>query len=396
MLDFQKLIPQIQKLGQDSLKNQDKQVEVLSLAQNSFEEASQEEEKFKLKLLENGGRTFWPLAIPLEPFGYSEPIRSLESPYTIIACDGSQIMPTQHEVYSCYLLNVGLTIISYRSKEAPVLASIPKLFYRPEDLYPLIDQRRVHLNESVVSLERTLLELDTALQYAIEAKSRALPTVALVDGSLIPWNVDKMPDSYQKEYLSRLELILDSFNNEQIPLIGYVSHSRSSDIVNALRVWRCPYPESSCQAFCGHLNEEDFPCSKIWPLSDRQLLGSKLAIGSRNNVCLSEATWSRSFSPRNQIAFCYLHTGQEVARLELPRWLFEERESLRLSLSAVLSQTEKGNGYPISLSEAHNLAVIRQQDRSQFFELVAQQLVAAGVSRITVSPKESRKRQGIV
>lgn len=396
MLDFQKLIPQIQNLGQDSLLKEDEQSEILSAAQNSFEAATSEEENFKLKLLENGGRTFWPLAIPLEPFGQTETIESFRQPYTIIACDGSQIMPSQHEVYSCYLLNVGVSVFSYRAKEKALLLSLPTLFHKPENLYPLINRRRIHIDESIVSLERTLLELDTALRYAVESKERALPIVALMDGSLIPWGIDKMPESYQKEYLTRLELILDGFNNEEIPVVGYVSHSRSSDIVNNLRVWNCPYPSSSCQTFCGQLDEENFPCSAIWPLSDRQLLRTKLAKGSRSSICLSGATWSKALNQRNQVAFCYLHLGSEVARIELPRWLFEEKALMGLAFQTVASQVEKGFGYPISLAEAHNLAVIRQQDRSQFFELVANQLIASGTGRVSISPKESGKRQGIV
>ncbi|MBY0360068.1 MAG: DNA double-strand break repair nuclease NurA [Candidatus Obscuribacterales bacterium] len=395
MLDFQKLIPQIQQLANVDQTTNAEQIELFALALETWSEAKDEQEKFKLKLLENSANTFWPLSIPLEPFAYKESITEFSEPYVVIAGDGSQIMPTQHEIYSCYLLNIGITVLSYRSSVEPILLSLPKLFYG-ENIYPLIDKRRIHVDESVVSLERALLELETIFAYALEAKRQALPVVALADGSLIPWNIDKMPVSYRKEYLNRLELILENFRKEELPLLGYISHSRSSDLVNGLRVWRCPYPTSNCQTFCGSINEEEFPCSKIWPLSDRQLLAAKLKIGERSSVYLSEATWSKALNTNQRVAFCYFNNGSEVARLEFPAWLYEKKDLFNFTMQVMFSQNKKGFGYPIALAEAHNLAVIRQKDRNAFFELLRQKLLESGQSALNVSPKEFHKRQGIL
>lgn len=396
MLDFTKLIPQIKEVGRETIQEDSSNHLILQSAQDAFADASQKPNLLKLKLKENGGNTFWPVALPLEPFGSEIQSTAYRGMHTVIACDGSQIMPTQHEVYSCYLLNTGAAVIHYGTGTKPILTSFPRLYHKSDEVYPLIDQRRVHVDESVVALERQLLELKTASELAIQARDHDVPVVTFVDGSLIPWNIDHMPESYQREYLTRIVAILDIFLGERIPLVGYVSHSRSSDIVNNMRVWRCPYPSSKCQTFCGNLNEEDFPCSTMWPLSDRVLLATQLAVDSRSGMFLSGSKWSSMLGPRHHVCFCYLNTGSEIARLEIPRWLFEDKWMLDLTVAVALAQCTKGQGYPIALSEAHNLAVIRQADRKHFFDLLTSHLVTMGMDRVSVSPKEHRKRRSIL
>jgi hypothetical protein len=299
-------------------------------------------------------------------------------------------------VHACYLLNVGVALVTYGQKHRPILESIPCLFHRPEDLYPLVDRRRLHIDELYVSLERTLLELSTLLERSIEAQRRGPPVVAFFDGSLISWSVEKLPESYQSKYNERMVGLLDGFRLAKIPLVGYLSHSRASDVVNMLRVSVCPYERSSCREMCGHLNEEEFPCSKIWPLSDRQLFNAKLEINKRSPAFSSGSHAAKILPSSHHICFTYLHTGTEVARLEFPHWLFAEGHLFKLAVSTALAQSQKGMGYPVLLSEAHHLAVIRGKDRERFFQLMTQHLVGLGVRKVRVSPKESKKRTGFV
>jgi hypothetical protein len=67
-----------------------------------------------------------------------------------------------------------------------------------------------------------------------------------------------------------------------------------------------------------------------------------------------------------------------------------------LALNTVLEQCRKGMGYPITLSEAHHLAVIKSADRDRFFDLITRHLLSLGVADIRVSPKEAKKRSGFV
>jgi hypothetical protein len=247
-------------------------------------------------------------------------------------------------------------------------------------------------------LERTLLELRILLERSIEAREldKEKRIVTLFDGSLISWPAEQLPPAHQQRYHERFVEILDGFHREHIPLVGYLSHSRASDVVNMLRVSVCPYEQSRCREMCGDLDEEEYPCSSIWPLSDRALFQGSLEVNHRSFVCLSGAKASNRLPPQHQIGICYLNSGAEIARLEFPSWLYSNTEQFQLTLNTVLTQCHKGMGYPICLSEAHHLAVIKSADRDRFFDLVTRHLLTLGVRNIRVSPKESKKRSGFV
>jgi hypothetical protein len=117
---------------------------------------------------------------------------------------------------------------------------------------------------------------------------------------------------------------------------------------------------------------------------------------ARSAVFVSAASSVRAMPELHKICFSYLNVGNETARLEFPRWLFEYPDLLEMSCRVVLAQVEKGLGYPVCLSESHHLAVIKSHERARFFELLERHLVALGVERVNVSPKESRKRQSII
>lgn len=397
LLDFHKLLSQIEAVGAETLIEDLSPEEILRQAEAAWDEAALNPDDFARRLGENQGWTLWPLALPLERFGQSFAPSESISPVTVVAADGSQIMPSHHEVFSCYLLNIGLTVITYGAKFPPLLETVPRLYHKAEDLYPLVDRRRLHIDELYVSLERNLLELECLERTAISMReSRQTPVLALVDGSLIPWSVERMPVPYQKTFAERMAAVLAGLREAGIPIFGYLSHSRSSELLNCLRVWRCPYRQSDCRAMCGHLNEEDFPCSAVWPLADRQLAGSRLPYRQRTPVFLSGASASRLLPEAERACFVYVNVGYEVARLEFPRWLADESALFDVSLSSVLAQVDRGRGYPVCLAEAHNLAVVRSQDRARFFDLLSRHLVEHGLKRVAVSPKESRKRRGIV
>lgn len=396
MLDFSKVVQQIDAIGRESFIDLNELEETVSNAQAALDRAIRRPEEFALRLDENSNWVLWPVATPLEPVGVKHTLPVAEDKYTVVAVDGSQIMPSHHEVHTCYLLNVGMALITYGVKMPPLLESVPKLYSRPEDLYPLVDRRRLHIDELYVSLERTILELEILSEKAIQAKERGVPVVALCDGSLIPWSVEKLPDGYQHSYIQRMTTAMSNLQANAIPVIGYLSHSRGADIVNCLRVLICPYETAHCREHCGDLNEEDFPCSKIWPMSDRQLFKPHLQENERSAVFLSGASVSKLLPREHRVCFSYLNVGEEIARVEFPRWLSDDEDQLNIAMSMVLSQCRKGMGYPVSLAESHHLAVIKGNDRDQFFELITRHLLSLGITQVKTSPKQEKKRWGFV
>lgn len=395
MLDYTKLFRQIEEVGIDAMRETEQDT-VLEQARVAFDHVSSLGDKLDERLDISRGLVLWPLANPLEPFGSQFALPEPPENHCVVAVDGSQILPSHHEVHNCYLLNIGTVTISYGTGSPARLESTPYLYHRSEELYPLIDRRRIHVDETFVSLERMVVEIESLARCCVEEADGSLPVVAFLDGSLIPWSVEKMPEGCQQHFLDRIERAMFVLEEARIPLIGYVSHSRSSEVVNLLRTVICPYEITDCRKHCGELNEEAFPCSTIWPLVDRRLYSASLSSMSRGNLFESSAYVTRSYAPNSQVCFTYAQIESEIARVELPKWLVEDHELLELALGTVRSQVVKGRGYPIALSEAHHQAVVKGPERDRFFNLMTDHLVSLGVERIQPSPKEARKKTGFV
>lgn len=396
MLDFIKLAGLIQNVGMDALAELDNRRELIDLALKTFDQASHDPEFAEL-LEQNRDKVLWPLLRALTDLDYVADIRPEPSAWTVVACDGSQIMPSHHEVHSCYLLNAGVARISYGLPLEPALYSEPRLYVKPDDLYPLVDRRRIHIDELFVALERSLVELTLLVEVAQAAGATGGGKVlTMVDGSLIPWSLEKMPRSYITDYMERVAVLMARLRLARVPLVGYVSQSRSADLINAMRVYLCPYDESRCASHCGHLNEESFPCSSIWPLSDRAVFGRLLVPGQHSAVFASGASVVKLMEDVNATCFTYIKGPDEVARLELPRWVYDDKDLFDFTLRATLSQVNKGFGYPVALAEAHHLAVIKGPERERFFALLKDHMIALGAGRVAVSPKESRKRTSFI
>lgn len=396
MLNFQRLISQIKNVGWSDLLEEEHKHEIIQAACLAYQNAGNNALRYAEKLQENAGHTFWRLSQPLEDISIAAPLQPLTTAHTVVSADGSQIVPTQHEIYTCYLLNIGVCVITYGLEKPVLLESLPYLFHKTEDLYPLLHGRRNLVDDSFIAAERFLLELENIFRHAYEAKKYDVPVIAMFDGPLIPYALNNSSDEYQKVYFEHYASILQKFHDNEIPLIGYISRTKSFDIVNTLRVWTCPYERSFCSQLCGGLSEDETPCASIWPATDRQLVAANLSRDHRTAVYRSAASWTSHLPPAEHVCFTYLHTGEEIARVEFPEWLFARLELFQLSLNCSIAQIQKGKGYPVCLAEAHNLAVVHYADREHFFNLLAQHLITQGLEEVRLSAKEFSKRQSLI
>ncbi|MDX2273688.1 MAG: DNA double-strand break repair nuclease NurA [Cyanobacteriota bacterium] len=387
MLDLIKLTAQVSALGQhlqqESLANQQR----LQKAMAAFEQASRDPYRWQERWQTWQNHLAFTVASPQEAIEWVESIPMPVAQHTVVATDGSQIVPSHHEVAYCSLINVGRVVLPYGNGRWPLLDSLPLLFYRSGDL----GQSRGIGVEDLLALRRTQAEMEELTQLALAAQGAA-PLLALVDGSLIHWGLDDLSPTQQKEWLAPLLHSYDQLRAAGIPVAGYVSASRSSEVVNYLRVGLCPYLGCDCQHYCAEAAR--YPCHPFAPLSDRVFWASRLSPGQRSSLWQSGAKLLELYGD-HRIICCYLHVGSEIARVEVPQWVARDPDLLSQALGMILSQVQKGLGYPVALAEAHHLAVVRGGDRQRFFALVEQELRRSGLTEIAVSRKEARKRQGI-
>ncbi|MDC0834248.1 DNA double-strand break repair nuclease NurA [Geitlerinema sp. CS-897] len=347
-------------------------------------------------------RIWFSAATPVEPLDTRVLLKAPPKAHTVIATDGSQIAPNQHEIAYCYLLNIGRVALHYGQNRQPLLDSIPEVFYRPEDLY--VSRQWGIRTEEWMGYRRTVAEATELAELAVSVRlqQRKPPMLAMVDGSLIYWFLDSLPN----EAIDRiLPPILEAWNRLQlagVPLLGYLSASRSSEALHFLRFQACPYDKPNCSTHCPYVAPEEgevvlkrSPCQVAEPLRDTVFWATRLQPGERGCLWKSSNPILNLYGDRQTVYFCYVHVGTEIARIDVPAWVAGDRDLFDSALSLMLGQVYKGYGYPVTLAEAHNQAVVRGGDRHRFFALLERQMIEAGLQNVGTSYKEARKRRSI-
>jgi hypothetical protein len=391
MLDLTRLAQQMQGISQHLADQATASRKRLQHAQRLLYQATGAQPTIVEQLLTWRSRLGFTVAEPIEPLTTCIDIAPAPDQHTTIATDGSQIAPSHHEIAYCYLVNVGRVVLYYGQNRHPSLDSLPEVFYRVADL-STPRQWGIRIEEWL-GYQRTISEAVVLADLAATLAPAPVPTLAMLDGSLIYWFLEPLPTEARDRILSPIVQAWEQLHQLQIPLVGYLSASRSGEALNFLRLAACPYAEPDCLSHCPGQTDRA-PCQVLDPLRDVALWGTLLQPGQRG--CL----W-RSSSPvldwygQHQVYFCYVNVGAEIARIEFPAWVAENANLCQTALSLTLAQVQKGYGYPVALAEAHNQAVVRGGDRARFFALLEQQMIRAGLQNVGTSYKEARKRGSI-
>jgi hypothetical protein len=390
MLDLRKLARQIQGLSQHLTLEAAASRQRLELAQENLKQAFKCQQELIERQEKWRDRILFANATPIEPLQAYIDIPVPPKVHTVISTDGSQIAPNHHEIAYCYLLNIGRVVLHYGQNRHPLLDSLPEVFYRPEDLY--VSHPWGIRTEEWMGYRRTAWEITVLAELACSAKTEA-PALAMVDGSLIYWFLDKLPMDARDHILPPILEAWQQMRKAQIPIMGYLSASRNIEAMNFLRFLACPHPVPDCISYCPN-QLEYMPCKIFESLRDTSLWATQLQPGQRSPLWRSNAQILELYSDQI-IYFCYVHVGTEIARIEVPAWVAENSAMFNEALGLMLAQVQKGYGYPVAIAEAHNQAVVRGGDRSHFFALLEREMIKAGIKNVGTSYKEARKRGSI-
>ena len=170
--------------------------------------------------------------------------------WSVVSVDGSHIDVDRHLPGSCYLINLGGCTLIYGSNPDARLFRRPRLAFDERELY-LTDQSNPANEEAVqgplLGLVRTVKEMHRLVEMVKEIP-RELPTLALVDGSLVLWGLSGQGYKpfireaiIQKGLLVALDELQDLAQHRLLTLAAYVSLPRSTEVVNAVRCCLCPH-----------------------------------------------------------------------------------------------------------------------------------------------------------
>jgi hypothetical protein len=319
------------------------------------------------------------VAVPTGPLDERVPVPPRPAAYTALATDGAEIDPDRHGGGGeFFVINIGYARIPYSQPHRDVeLRSASTLGYTDEDLFivdPRDARRQVPMRDRHLDALRTVAEARALADLAQSEADIQPPAVATIDGTLLFSVLEERPRDFLRArfYTAYVEQ-LERMRTVGVPVVAYASRSRGIDLVNLFRA----------------VGDAD-----LWLLrgvNDAELLGRDLQPNERSALFRVRSNVHDPYFGPHRVYFFLLHTGDEIARVELPEWVAGEPATVNLVHAVLVDQLAKGFGYPAVLARADDRAVISLSDRHVLETLVRQELARRGVLA-KASAKLTRKQ----
>lgn len=281
------------------------------------------------------------------------PVNTINSQYRVIGIDGSQIYPDRHQGVNCFLLNIGAIEITYGKSNGVKLYSEPTL-------YTSLDE--FEYSQEIVNCRRTDLELKTGFELCKKAYEEDCntPTLLLFDGSLIFWHLENKDIRTKNNFFQKYIASMDLYYRKNYLMAGYISYPKSKDIVNIMRVIleNRLVPEIK---YSGNLDQ----------IVDTDIVELFLKPWTRTALYEHKSHLADQYPEQLKPYFFYMDVKDEIVRVEIPAWIAKNDKYFEQVVSIIVDQCHKGYGYPLSLIEAHEQAVVKGADRDFFYAALA-------------------------
>jgi hypothetical protein len=287
---------------------------------------------------------------------------------TLIAADGSQTFPDRHAQFQFCVINVAAIVMRPSSGELPEIHQRTELHYGDE-----LEAQGL-TSEGAINLRRDLNERTAVDQVSETLQGRIL---SFTDGPVELWGAKDGTDP--RAYEAAVQSHITSLSRQQsrgVTVAGYVDKP-AADLVIRLLELASGFPDK---------REELRSYRPLHGVSDRWLFGGGnhdfqlLGPGERSAVFGLQSGSSRYYTGSLALHFFYLNVGVEAhpwpVRVEIPRWVAEERDQLDLLHAELVDQCRMlGNRpYPYLLHRAHESALVTQAEKSQIEQMLAQEL----------------------
>lgn len=266
---------------------------------------------------------------------------------TTFAADGSQIAPAREMSIQVGLVQIGWFLNPHRT-DADYEKDVAVTLLTHQEFEQSVDgdiQREMDWRRFQGEIEATRQFLEN------HAGQKAL---AFFDGSFVVSFVGNMQPERQEQYVEAVKKLLAASHEAQVPLIGYIDNSYSSDLVTLI------------QLATGR--------TRIIRGSDASLLRPLMSWGERSRVyrCNRHDDVVDNDYYQN-VCITYLKTTRDnsPARIEFPVWMLDSGQH-EWALDIVRAECCVGLGYPYPLETADATAVLTMQDRNRFHRMFQQ------------------------
>jgi hypothetical protein len=389
-LEFERLTTEINEMVRSTYQRQQEQQELVQWALDKLETHAVDWERVERTVRLAREQLDMKFLRTARPLDHDEPLNSAVDPAlapaeaTIIATDGSQILPDRHGAFLYSLINIGIIVYFHGRGRAPVQFTEPALDYPGRSDEEFVD------NGAIVNLRRDQAEIEmlarTVWQYAGEARER--PLLALLDQRLLYWPAVGANDAVGSRVLHAWQRSISEVRHNGGWLAGYIVNPGKRSVLTMLQ--GLDYEEAGFD-----------PNSLIRPgqfpgLSDARLFSQLLRPGQRSKVFVDVSQHNDDFAnrdPENEICFFYLNParrGRQIARVDLPISVARDRQVVDAVHALVEDQCGILGDYPYVLTRADEVAVVGRRDQEELNGLIANAMERYGLGG-DITAKQSTK-----
>lgn len=398
-LDFEKLTEKVDEMARTAgARNQtrhDRLADVLAFVQDkrlAWQELERQQEYLENSVLNSAQpRPFRGSAHPLhydkQALDEAVPFTKSHLPpcATIIAADGSQIVPDRHAAFTYYLINIGGIIYYHGQKTADAQPRPPQPFSEPTLLFPTeieLDDDQF-TNYARITIQRDLNEIDALAFHATEQKEADIPLLAIMDQRLLYVPTGELAPKFKHEVVEEWQGHMRRFQQAGAWLAGYIDSPRKSSVMAMLRGI---HPDR---------NPNDLNDMGEWAgLTDVDLYGRLLQPGQRSKLFMEVSFANKRFGRDNKVCFFYFNSGQtinNIARVDLPHWVAQDSAAVTAIHALLYDQCCILGNYPYVITRADEVAVVQRRDQEELEFRIGRRMDEYGLDTAAITAKAQTK-----
>ncbi len=299
---------------------------------------------------------------------------------SLLAADGSQIIPNPHARIEFGVVNLG----------AFHICADPGIPPRELVKSTLLDHDQLYSDAGLITQESISLMRDLAERrfLAEHAKQVASPLVALTDGPLEIFSERLYRESseFQKGFEEYRKVLLE-LSEMGVINAGYIDRPRYDLVVRLLELAQMA-PEDLVRA------------GRVRPFAgvrDRDLFQNILPPGERSAIFHIQSPSAKDFEGPLSLHFFYLNVGWEgrpyLARVEIPGWVADNPAAVNLLHFTLVSQCRilGAKPYPYALHRAHEIAIVGYAEAEQLEWMLLAEMMRRGINPGERSNKQFAK-----
>ncbi len=303
------------------------------------------------------------------------PLPVVTSAKTVIAADGSQIIPSRHRQVEFGVINISTVSMQAGSGFAPVITVDSDLL----DL-DLLHQEGSLASEGYIALLRDVAERRVLVR---ESSKGPQPVVTLTDGGMELYREPKITAAYTEklhEYLA----VLEELKNTGAITAAYVDKPGSGLVMQMLDLAAAP-----ADVVRGTDRFRGYP--------DRLLFATILLNpGDRSALFQIKSPTADPFTDELTLHFFYINVSKnlepDIVRVEVPAWVANDHHKMDLLQACLTEQAWLlANPYPYVLHRAHEEAVVSYEESGRLEDMIIGQLIKNGMKIGRKSNKQAHK-----